>query len=242
MVMAYTQAREYESILQEEFGEDNIQANVTGGLPEDPENFDLKQAKEDFKEQQSEDDDGSYDGPDPQGDAWIEVESDIVRDVVEFLKNTPEDGLKFDNLHCLSADHIPEDDVLVTVYHLYSYENNDWITLKTFVPEDSPVIPSISQVHPIADWHEREAYDMFGIRFTDHPDLRRILLPNDWEGHPLRKDYVFPRYYRGLPVDWDEARENRMSRNDFYNEAEELKEMDIDEELGFTPKQRPNGA
>lgn len=240
--MSHTQAREYESLLQEEFGEDNIQADVVGGLPDDPETFDLKEAKNDFKEQQSEEDDGSYDGPDPKGDAWIEVEPEIIEDVCAFLKDTPEHDLKFDALHCLSGDHLAEEGRMSVVYHLYSYENNEHLTLKVFVPEDEPVVPSITDVHPIADWHEREAYDILGIRFTNHPDLRRILLPNDWDGHPLRKDYQFPLYYRDLPVDWAEARENQMSRNDFYNEAEELKEMDIDDELGFTPKQQTNGA
>lgn len=229
MVMSYAAAREYEQVLQDRFGEDVIQADVTGGLPEDPESFDLQDAREAWSEKH----DGDYEGPEPHGDPWIEVAPDKLYDVVAFLKDTPENGMAFDSLHCLGGDHLPERGELAVIYHLYSLENEEWIILKVFVPEDEPVVPSITDLYKAADWHEREAFDILGIRFTDHPDLRRILLPEDWEGHPLRKDYVFPRYYRGLPVDWAEARDNRTSRDDFYDETEELEEMDIDDELGF---------
>ncbi len=242
MVMSYTDTRDFESLLQEEFGEDLISADVTGGLPQDPDSFDLKEAKEEFRENLDDDEDRSYDGPDPQGDPWIEVEPNIIPDVVEFLKHNPEEGLQFDSLHSLGGDHRFDEEELVVTYHLYDLNNQQGIVLKVFVPDDEPVVPSITDIHPGAEWHEREAYDLLGIRFTDHPDLRRILLPEDWDGHPLRKDYEFPLSYRGLPVDWAAARENRMSRDDFYDEAEELEEMDIDEELGFTPKQQRNGA
>jgi NADH-quinone oxidoreductase subunit C len=64
----------------------------------------------------------------------------------------------------------------------------------------APSIPSVSSVWPAADWHEREAYDLMGIDFAGHPDQRRILCPDDWEGHPLRKDYDFPLEYHGIPA------------------------------------------
>jgi NADH-quinone oxidoreductase subunit C len=240
--MSYEKARHYESILQDEFGEESVTADVVGGLPEDPADFDLSEAKEAFQDQLDEDESRSYDGPDPEGDPWIEIDADILVDVAKFLKDTPEQNLSFDSLHCLGGDHYAEDEQLAVTYHLYSFDEDEWLILKVFVPEDEPVVPSLTGVHPGANWHEREAYDLLGIRFTDHPDLRRILLPNDWEGHPLRKDYEYPQYYRGLPVDWAEARENRMSRDDFYEEAQELDEMDIDQELGFTPKQQQNGV
>ena len=74
------------------------------------------------------------------------------------------------------------------VYHFFSYENADLLAVRVAVNEDEPV-PSITGVFPGANWYEREVYDMFGIPFTGHPDLRRIIMPYDWEGHPLRKDY-----------------------------------------------------
>ena len=72
--------------------------------------------------------------------------------------------------------------------------------LRAYVPIDDPRIASVSRVWRTADWHEREGYDMFGIVFEGHADLRRILLPDDWEGHPLRKDYTVPEYYNGMKV------------------------------------------
>ena len=101
-----------------------------------------------------------------------------------------------------SFDHEPR---LEVVYHLSSYTYKYRLTLKVRLPRwqgdvtgELPEIPSVSGVWAIADWHEREAYDMFGIRFTGHPNLRRILCPEDWEGFPLRKDYEFPLEYHGI--------------------------------------------
>jgi len=225
MVMSYKQAREYEDSLRDEFEESVIKADVTGGLPENPESFDIEEAREE------QDDDEEYQGPAPWGDPWIDVDRDRIHDVVEYLKTEPE--FSFDSLHCLGGDHLVETGQIVVIYHLYSMKQDHWIVLKCFLPEDEPVIDSIADLYNTADWHEREAYDMLGIRFDGHPDLRRLLLPEDWDGHPLRKDYQFPEYYRGIPVDWDRARENRTTRDGFYEEAMELKEMDIDEDLGF---------
>ena len=79
---------------------------------------------------------------------------------------------------------------LECVYHLYSFPANLYLELHVEVPRGTPVVDTVSDVWPAADWHEREAWDMMGIRFRGHPDLRRILLKDDWIGHPLRKDYV----------------------------------------------------
>jgi len=68
------------------------------------------------------------------------------------------------------------------------------------VPKDNPHVPSVESVWKTANWHEREAYDLIGVVFDGHPDLRRILLPDDWEGHPLRKDYKVPEFYNGMKV------------------------------------------
>ena len=92
------------------------------------------------------------------------------------------------------------------VYHLASIPYKTQLTLKISVENDRsldnlPTFPSITPVYRTADWHEREAYDLLGIFFENHPDLRRILLPDDWEGFPLRKDYKAAEYYKGIKVD-----------------------------------------
>jgi NADH-quinone oxidoreductase subunit C len=80
--------------------------------------------------------------------------------------------------------------------------------VKVYCPRENPRVPSVVDVWKAADWHEREAFDMFGIIFDGHPDLRRILCADDWVGYPLRKDYVFPREYHGIPgsveLDWQQ--------------------------------------
>jgi len=92
------------------------------------------------------------------------------------------------------------------VYHLASIPYQTQLTLKVSVendrnPEELPTFPSITSVYRTADWHEREAYDLVGIFFEGHPDLRRILLPDDWEGYPLRKDYKTAEYYKEIKID-----------------------------------------
>lgn len=92
------------------------------------------------------------------------------------------------------------------VYHLASIPYQTQLTLKVSAENDRdlnnlPTFPSIAAVYRTADWHEREAYDLVGIFFEGHPDLRRILLPDDWEGFPLRKDYKTAEYYKGIKID-----------------------------------------
>jgi NADH-quinone oxidoreductase subunit C len=87
-------------------------------------------------------------------------------------------------------DREPEEPRFDVVYQLRSHQHNDWCRLIVQVSEDDPAVPSLERVFAGMDWLEREAYDLLGIRFEGHHDLRRILLPQDWEGHPLRKDYT----------------------------------------------------
>lgn len=109
----------------------------------------------------------------------------------------------FDMLSCLTGlDNGPEAGTMEVIYNLYSIPFNTHLMLKVVVPRDNPEVPSVTIVYKTADWHEREAFDLFGIRFTGHPDLRRILLPADWEGYPLRKDYKHQEYYRGVKVEY----------------------------------------
>lgn len=113
----------------------------------------------------------------------------------------------FDFLACLSGvDYGMEDGRFGVVYHLASLPYNLQLVLKISRQndrslEDLPSFPSITSVYRAADWHEREAYDMCGIFFDGHPDLRRILMPDDWEGFPLRKDYKNAEYYKGIKID-----------------------------------------
>lgn len=113
----------------------------------------------------------------------------------------------FDLLSCLSGvDYGTEENVFGVVYHLASIPCKTQLTLKVKKyhdrsREELPLFPTVSSVWKTAEWHEREAYDLLGIFFEGHPDLRRILLPDDWEGYPLRKDYKVQEYYHGIKVD-----------------------------------------
>lgn len=147
-------------------------------------------------------------------DPWIEVASAAIVEVATYLRD--DSALQFDALNDLcgvdylepdpkKAAKFPHEPHVEVVYHLYSYTLKHYITIKVKLPrwkndqkDDLPEIPSVSSVWLIADWHEREAYDLVGINFTGHPNLRRILCPEDWEGHALRKDYDFPLEYHGI--------------------------------------------
>lgn len=88
-----------------------------------------------------------------------------------------------------AVDYWPEQPRFAVIYQLYSLSEKRFLGLKVPLPEDQAELPSVEELFPNANWHEREVFDMFGIRFSGHSDLRRILMPFDWEGHPLRKDY-----------------------------------------------------
>ena len=130
------------------------------------------------------------------GPIRINLPASAMKDVAKFLRD--DDQLQFNTLMCLSGLHYPATEEMGVAYHLHSTILNHTLALTVRVPEVKPEVPSIEQIWKTANWHEREAYDMFGIIFTDHPDLRRILCPNDWDGHPLRKDYVQQETYRGI--------------------------------------------
>ena len=116
------------------------------------------------------------------------VKKEHITDVARFLKENKE--LEFDFLSDLcGVDRIATDGVFEVVYHLYSIHKNHRVRIKALVPSEEPSIPTVTDVWKTANWHERETYDMFGITFDGHPDLRKILTPDDFEGHPLRKDY-----------------------------------------------------
>jgi NADH-quinone oxidoreductase subunit C len=134
--------------------------------------------------------------PDAVVDAWIKVAPEKILDVCLFARD--EESLKFDAVMCLSG--VDYKNELGVVYHLHSMTHDHKIVLKVILPKEKPHVPSVQGVWKTANWHEREAYDMMGIIFDGHPDFRRILCPDDWEGYPLRKDYKVPEFYNGIKV------------------------------------------
>jgi NADH-quinone oxidoreductase subunit C len=129
-------------------------------------------------------------------DPAISVNRNNIVEIMLFLRD--ESDLQFDYLSCLSGVELKDN--LQVVYNLYSMNHKHRITIKADIPKDDPNIPTIEKVWLSADWHEREAWDMYGINFVGHHNMIRILNPYDWEGHPLRKDYVTPEYYNGMKV------------------------------------------
>ncbi|MBI1798582.1 MAG: NADH-quinone oxidoreductase subunit C [Candidatus Eisenbacteria bacterium] len=120
-------------------------------------------------------------------DFTIAVPADRLVEIAMFLRDDPE--LDFAMLSWIAGvDWLPRDPRFEVVYGLLSLNRNFRVNLKVAVGEENPRVPSVTGVWPTANWHEREAYDLYGIEFTGHPDLRRILLPEDWVGWPLRKD------------------------------------------------------
>jgi NADH-quinone oxidoreductase subunit C len=147
-------------------------------------------------------------------DPWIEIKPEGLRELSQFLRQQPD--LRFDMLHCITAVDYFEPDAkkaaqvqwqphLELIYHLSSIVHRHRLVLKVCVPRwlddkpgQLPEVPSLSDVWRTADWHEREVFDLSGVRFVGHGDLRRILCPEDWVGHPLRKDYEMPAEYHGI--------------------------------------------
>ncbi len=138
---------------------------------------------------------------------YAEIAPQRWPDVATFLRD--DSRLRMNLLRSISGLDLLADDKLACVYDLMTVcldtptvliRETSEFAVRVTVDRNDPVMPTVSHVWPAADWHEREAYDMFGIVFTDHPDLRRILCPDDWEGYPLRKDYDFPLEYHGIPA------------------------------------------
>ncbi|SDS90855.1 NADH-quinone oxidoreductase subunit C [Microlunatus soli] len=147
------------------------------------------------------------------GDLTVHVSRDELLALVKVLRDDAQ--LRFELFSGVSGVHYPTDEgkELHAVYHLASLTHNRRIRLEVSVPEADPHLPSVVSVYPSADWHERETFDMFGMIFDGHPHLTRILMPDDWPGHPQRKDYPLG----GIPVEYKGARipspDNRRSYN-----------------------------
>lgn len=139
---------------------------------------------------------------------YIEVPAGEIASVCRFLFETPE--LFFDFLACMTGvDNGPEKGTMEVIYHMNSIPLGHSLVIKVTVerlpgPDELPKVPTVSDIWRTADWHEREIYDLFGIGFEGHPDMRRILMPADWEGFPLRKDYREQLYYHGIKVAYED--------------------------------------
>ncbi len=153
---------------------------------------------------------GNFEALDP----WVEVTPEALVEVCTYLKN--EKSLDFKMCNCITVVDYCEPDPkkakkvdwqphLEVVYHLSSITHKHTLVVKVHLPRwkddvegQLPEVPSVAGVWRTADWHERETYDLSGVHFVGHPDLRRILCPEDWVGHPLRKDYEMPLEYHGI--------------------------------------------
>ena len=141
------------------------------------------------------------------GHPYVQMKAERWPEVARFLRDDPR--LDFNLLRCLSTLDMLADDKIACIYDLMHVPTDRPAALITETYEfavrvvtdrNEAVLPTVSDVWPAADWHEREAYDLMGVSFEGHPDLRRILCPDDWVGHPLRKDYEFPLEYHGIPA------------------------------------------
>jgi NADH-quinone oxidoreductase subunit C len=133
------------------------------------------------------------------------VKPDQIVPVAHFLKHA--EKCLFDLLECITGVHNPDKGAFEVIYNLYSIPLEHKVMVKVILSynkeqEPSPEVDSLTSVWKSADWHERETFDLLGIKFKNHPDLRRILLPADWDGSPLRKNYKHQEYYRGIKVEY----------------------------------------
>jgi NADH-quinone oxidoreductase subunit C len=147
-------------------------------------------------------------------DPWIEIKAEGLLEIAQFLRDEPE--MRFDMLNCITAVDYFEPDAkkagqvewqprVELIYHLSSMVHRHRLIIKITLPRwldgvegRLTEVQSVSSVWPIAEWHEREVYDLMGVAFPGNADLRRILCPEDWVGHPLRKDYQMPAEYHGI--------------------------------------------
>jgi len=129
------------------------------------------------------------------------------KEAAAFLRHDPRAGFNF--LRCISSLDLYPEPFIELVYDLMALEpagpGEPWrcaatVAIRLRVPRDGGSVPSVADIWPAAEWHEREAFDLMGVKFEGHPDHRRILCPDDWIGHPLRKDYQYPTEYDGIPA------------------------------------------
>jgi NADH-quinone oxidoreductase subunit C len=137
-------------------------------------------------------------GQDGPRDAGFQVRPEQLLEVMRALRDDV--ALSFDFLQNLTAVDWPKRDAIQLVYHLFSYRHRHSLCVRLDLPRAAPRVDSVAALWPTANWHEREQYDLLGVVFEGHPDLRRLLMPDDWVGHPIRKDFHEPKSYRGMPT------------------------------------------
>jgi NADH-quinone oxidoreductase subunit C len=131
---------------------------------------------------------------DKKPDPWMVVDPAALVEVGQYLKD--DSATAFD---CLSNESgVDYKDRIEVVYHLFSYQHRHQAVLKVKLPRENPNVATLENVWKSANWMEREIYDLLGVNFEGHSDMRRLLLPEDWVGHPLRKDFVEPQEYHGI--------------------------------------------
>ena len=142
---------------------------------------------------------GSWEWNDQDTPLSLTVEPGKMHELMRRLYGT--EGLYFDMLSCITGvDNGPEAATMEVIYNLVSIPYEASLMVKVTIGREYPSIPTVSNIWRTADWLERETYDLLGIHFEGHPDLRRILLPADWQGYPLQKDYKEQEYYHGVRV------------------------------------------
>lgn len=137
------------------------------------------------------------------GELSLFVARTSIVDVARFLRDDPELSYRFLENLC-GVDYLGRDPRFEVVYHLLSHKHRHRVCLKVGLPEQDASVSTLTGLWPTANWQERETYDMFGIVFTGHPGLHRILMPDDWEGYPLRKDV--PLGYEEVAFTFNEER------------------------------------
>ncbi len=162
----------------------------------------------------------------------VVTKPDRLVELAEFLRDDP--ALDFKSLMCLSG--VDDGEKLSVVYNLCSITKKHRFTIKVEgLDREDPHCPTIEKVWPTGNWHEREAYDMFGIFFDDHSDLRRILCPDDWEGWPLRKDYQVQEFWHGIRVPYPTGADPDRGRHAYldiperpYPPAQQVDDIDME--------------
>jgi NADH-quinone oxidoreductase subunit C len=156
---------------------------------------------------------GFTDGVKETKDPYFKVKPDHWHALAEVLRDDPE--LQFDFLNNVTAVDWLKQGRIDMVYHLYSYPKRHRCVVKVELPRDKPQVASVADLWKSADWNEREQFDLFGVEFLGHPDLRRIMMPDDWPGYPMRKDYKEAESYRGMPT----TRPNTLELLPIYDKA-----------------------